>query len=77
MRRAGEAGGTSSAVTAPAMVSAIDVTRTFGHGDNAVPALRGVSFTIPKGQLTALSGRSGSAGSTRRPAARSASAGAT
>jgi putative ABC transport system ATP-binding protein len=61
MKRAGEVGGTSPpAVTASAMVSAVDVTRTFGHGDTAVPALRGVSFAIPRGQLTALSGRSGS-----------------
>ena len=61
VRPAGEAGGgTSAAVTTPAMVSAIDVTRTFGHGETAVAALRGVSFAIPKGQLTALSGRSGS-----------------
>ena len=61
MRRAGEVDGTSSpAVTASDMVSAVDVTRSFGHGDTAVHALRGVSFAIPRGQLTALSGRSGS-----------------
>jgi len=61
MKRAGEVGWTSPpAVTASAMVSAVDVTRTFGHGDTAVPALRWVSFAIPRGQLTALSGRSGS-----------------
>ena len=60
MRPAGEAGGSSAAVTISKMVSAVDVTRTFGHGGTAVHALRGVSFAIPKGQLTALSGRSGS-----------------
>jgi len=44
----------------PVMVRATAVTRTFGHGDTAVPALRGVSFAIARGQLIALSGRSGS-----------------
>jgi putative ABC transport system ATP-binding protein len=44
----------------PVMVSATDVTRTFGHGATAVHALRGVSFAIGRGELVALSGRSGS-----------------
>jgi putative ABC transport system ATP-binding protein len=42
------------------MVAASDVTRTFGSGGTAVHALRGVSFRLRKGQLTALCGRSGS-----------------
>jgi putative ABC transport system ATP-binding protein len=42
------------------MVSVSDVTRTFGTGPNATRALRGVSFTIGRGQLTVLRGRSGS-----------------
>jgi putative ABC transport system ATP-binding protein len=42
------------------MVEVTEVTRTFGHGDTAVRALRGVSFSIPRGALVALSGRSGS-----------------
>jgi putative ABC transport system ATP-binding protein len=42
------------------MVAASDVTRTFGSGSTAVHALRGVSFTLPRGQLVALCGRSGS-----------------
>jgi putative ABC transport system ATP-binding protein len=42
------------------LVAITDVRRSFGHGSTAVHALRGVSFTIPAGQLTALSGRSGS-----------------
>jgi putative ABC transport system ATP-binding protein len=42
------------------MVAASDVTRTFGSGGTAVHALRGVSFTLRKGQLVALCGRSGS-----------------
>ena len=41
MRPAGEAGGgTSAAVTTPAMVSAIDVTRTFGHGETDTKTAR-------------------------------------
>ena len=42
------------------MVEAREVTRTFGHGVTAVHALRGVSLTIRKGELTVLAGRSGS-----------------
>jgi putative ABC transport system ATP-binding protein len=42
------------------MVDVREVTRTFGHGDTAVHALRGVSFTIRRGQLVVLAGRSGS-----------------
>ena len=41
------------------MVAASEVTRTFGSGA-ATRALRGVSFTLPRGQLVALRGRSGS-----------------
>ncbi|MFC5661644.1 ABC transporter ATP-binding protein [Kitasatospora misakiensis] len=46
-------------VTAP-MVTVTDVRRSFGTGERAVHALRGVSFTIGRGELTALKGRSGS-----------------
>jgi putative ABC transport system ATP-binding protein len=42
------------------MVDVRDVTRTFGSGPTATPALRGVSFSIGEGQLVALRGRSGS-----------------
>jgi putative ABC transport system ATP-binding protein len=42
------------------MVAAEDIRRTFGSGQLAVHALRGVSFTIDRGQLVALRGRSGS-----------------
>ena len=42
------------------MVQVDGVTRTFGHGHIATRALRGVSFTVPAGQLVALRGRSGS-----------------
>jgi putative ABC transport system ATP-binding protein len=44
----------------PVMVAADGISRTFGSGHTAVHALRGVSFTIGRGQLTALRGRSGS-----------------
>ncbi|KJY37236.1 ABC transporter ATP-binding protein [Streptomyces sp. NRRL S-495] len=46
-------------VTAP-MVAVTDVHRSFGTGERTVHALRGVSFTIGRGELTALKGRSGS-----------------
>src|ERR1700728_5284845 len=42
------------------MVAADDIHRTFGRGQLAVHALRGVSFTVDRGQLVALRGRSGS-----------------
>ncbi|MFD8480840.1 ABC transporter ATP-binding protein [Kitasatospora sp. NPDC059673] len=42
------------------MVVVEDVHRTFGAGDRAVHAVRGVSFTVRAGELTALRGRSGS-----------------
>jgi putative ABC transport system ATP-binding protein len=42
------------------MVSARDVSRTFGSGDVAVQALRGVSLTVGEGQLVVVRGRSGS-----------------
>ena len=42
------------------MVAAEGISRTFGSGHTAVHALRGVSFTVARGGLTALRGRSGS-----------------
>src|SRR6202167_3048193 len=42
------------------MVAADDIHRTFGRGQLAVHAVRGVSFTVDRGQLVALRGRSGS-----------------
>jgi putative ABC transport system ATP-binding protein len=47
-----------------AVVTARDVVRTYGDGDAAVHALRGVSLDIAKGQLTAVMGPSGSGKST-------------
>jgi putative ABC transport system ATP-binding protein len=42
------------------MVAVEEVTKTYGTGPAASHALRGVSFTVPVGQLAALRGRSGS-----------------
>ena len=42
------------------MVEARDLVRTFGRGEAAVPALRGVSFTVQPGELVVVYGRSGS-----------------
>jgi putative ABC transport system ATP-binding protein len=42
------------------MVAADGVCRTYGSGHTAVHALRGVSFTVGRGQLVVLRGRSGS-----------------
>jgi putative ABC transport system ATP-binding protein len=46
------------------VVVARDLTRRYGEGESAVDALRGVSLTVPHGQLTAVMGPSGSGKST-------------
>ena len=52
---------TDNAEPAPQVMVAADVvSRTFGSGHTAVHALRGVSFTVDRGQLVVLRGRSGS-----------------
>ncbi|MFJ7910912.1 ABC transporter ATP-binding protein [Kitasatospora sp. NPDC096204] len=50
---------TADTATQP-MVAVTDLRRSFGTGERAVHALRGVSFTVGRGELTALKGRSGS-----------------
>ena len=52
--------GAQATEEAPVLVDVRDVERTFGSGRTAAHALRGVSFTVRRGQLTALCGRSGS-----------------
>ncbi|MFE9423316.1 ABC transporter ATP-binding protein [Kitasatospora sp. NPDC006697] len=49
-----------AAATLAPMVEVEDVWRSFGSGGTAVHALRGVSFGVRRGELTALRGRSGS-----------------
>jgi putative ABC transport system ATP-binding protein len=57
----GPAGGAQATEdAAPVLVDVRDIERTFGSGRTAAHALRGVSFTVRRGQLTALCGRSGS-----------------
>src|SRR5581483_11447366 len=46
------------------VVSASDLTRTFGQGEAEVHALRGVSLDVSRGQLVAVMGPSGSGKST-------------
>ncbi|WP_395297942.1 ABC transporter ATP-binding protein [Kitasatospora hibisci] len=52
--------GTVTTPTTAPMVAVTDLRHSFGTGERAVHALRGVSFTIGRGELTALKGRSGS-----------------
>ena len=56
----GPLAGAQATADAPVLVDVRDVTRTFGSGRTAAHALRGVSFTVRRGQLTAVCGRSGS-----------------
>ncbi|MEV7773423.1 ABC transporter ATP-binding protein [Kitasatospora sp. NPDC086791] len=50
----------ATATTAEPMVTVTDLRRSFGTGERTVHALRGVSFAVGRGELTALKGRSGS-----------------
>jgi ABC-type lipoprotein export system ATPase subunit len=50
--------------SADAVIAATEVTRTYGEGEAAVQALRGVSLEIERHRLTAVMGPSGSGKST-------------
>jgi putative ABC transport system ATP-binding protein len=54
----------ASATSIDAAVRTRDVWRTYGHGDNTVDALRGISLEIERARLTAVMGPSGSGKST-------------
>ncbi len=46
------------------VVQAIDVVKTYGSGDNQVTALKGVSFSVRRGEFVSIMGKSGSGKST-------------
>lgn len=53
-------GGRAAAGSQPVVVRTESLVRTFGQGQSAVHALRGVSMTVKRGELIAVCGRSGS-----------------
>jgi putative ABC transport system ATP-binding protein len=55
---------TAVAVATESIISADDLWRTYVMGSEQIHALRGVSFTVPKGQYVAIMGPSGSGKST-------------
>ena len=56
--------GSSPSIRDAAVIEAAEVTRTYGEGEAAVHALRGVSLEIERHRLTAVMGPSGSGKST-------------
>ncbi len=60
----GDARGPAKSASAPPLVRAVDLVRTYQAGDVAVQALRGVSLTIERGEHVAIMGASGCGKST-------------
>lgn len=55
-----DTGGPATGGDQPVVAATESLVRTFGHGQSAVHALRGVSMTVKRGELIAVCGRSGS-----------------
>ena len=55
---------TQQATQVTLAASARELTKTYGHGDTEVHALRGIDLDLPRGRLTAIMGPSGSGKST-------------
>jgi putative ABC transport system ATP-binding protein len=56
----GSAAGSGGPADESVVVATESLTRTFGRGQAAVQALRGVTFNVRRGELVAICGRSGS-----------------
>ena len=48
----------------PVLIEASDVTKTYGKGESAFTALKGIDITIARGEVVAIVGKSGSGKST-------------
>ena len=49
------------------LLEAKDITKTFGHGKNAVEAVKNVSFSLEENEVVTIVGESGSGKSTDGP----------
>jgi putative ABC transport system ATP-binding protein len=55
---------TADSAAGAGVIEAVDLAKSYGTGDNVVPALRGVSFVIRRGEFVSIMGQSGSGKST-------------